>query len=169
LVPFLRSIFDPFLDFSWTRICLFQRVSCPSKVVFGPFSDVFWTVHFITILPRLGPPGARWLTGHCPLVAYQVVAALASGPFVDQYQGREVLHAACFGGFLRCWFFHSRFSSRRPFATHSSVIFSVWDYINPDLLYERMVDIAPWFRSLVLVRSGWLHRRDRTSDSVDGS
>jgi hypothetical protein len=47
--------------------------------------------------------------GHCcPLVAYQVVAALASGPFVDQYRGRELLHAAYFAGFLRCWFFRLR-------------------------------------------------------------
>jgi hypothetical protein len=82
----------------------------------GGFWPVFRRVldrsfHHDFCLPREG------VMGHCcPLVAYQVVAALASGPFVDQYQGREVLHAACFGGFLRCWFFPSRFSSRRPFA-----------------------------------------------------
>jgi hypothetical protein len=49
LVPFLRSIFDPFLANSQSRISLFQRVSCPSKVVFGPFLDVFLTVHFIAL------------------------------------------------------------------------------------------------------------------------
>jgi hypothetical protein len=49
LVPFLRSIFDPFLANSQSRISLFQRVSCPSKVVFGPFLDGFLTVHFIAL------------------------------------------------------------------------------------------------------------------------
>ena len=50
--------------------------------------------HFATLL------FVRWLTGHCcALVAYQVVAALASGPFVDQYRGRELLLAAYFAGF----------------------------------------------------------------------
>ena len=75
LVPFLGSIFDPFLDFSWTRICLFYGVSCPSKVVFGPFLDVFLTVHFIMIfcLPREG------VMGHCcPLVAYGMASSSGS-------------------------------------------------------------------------------------------
>jgi hypothetical protein len=59
--------------------------------------------------------------GHCcPLVAYQVVAALASGPFVDQYRGRELLLEAYFAGFLRCWFFPSRFSSRRQSSPYYS-------------------------------------------------
>jgi hypothetical protein len=53
--PFLGSIFDPFSDFSLRAICLFYGVSCPSKVVFGPFLDVFLTVHLVTILPTLGP------------------------------------------------------------------------------------------------------------------
>jgi hypothetical protein len=50
-----------------------------------------------------------------------------------------------FGSFLCRFVVVSSFGRR--FATHSSVIFSVWDYINPDLLYERMVDITPWFTS----------------------
>jgi hypothetical protein len=51
----LRSIFDPFLAFAGFMICLFCGTFWPSKVVFGPFLDVFWTVHFITILPRFTP------------------------------------------------------------------------------------------------------------------
>ena len=54
LVPFLRSIFDPFLANSQSRISLFQRVSCPSKVVFGPFLDGFLTVHLLMILVAFG-------------------------------------------------------------------------------------------------------------------
>jgi hypothetical protein len=65
LVPFLGSIFAPFLAFVRFAICLFYGTFSMSMVVFGPFLDVFWTVHFITILPTLGPPGARWVTGHC--------------------------------------------------------------------------------------------------------
>jgi hypothetical protein len=66
----------------------------------------------------------------------------------------------------------------RRFATHSSVIFSVWDYINPDLLYERMVDITPWFSSLVQLlgsapwftppTSGGLSRRAAYLDALGG-
>jgi hypothetical protein len=49
LVPFLRSIFDPFLDFSWTRICLFYGTFLILGTVLDPFWDLFWTVHFIKI------------------------------------------------------------------------------------------------------------------------
>jgi hypothetical protein len=52
--PFLGSIFDPFSDFSWTRICLFYGTFSMSMVVFGPFLDVFWTVHFIMIFAFRG-------------------------------------------------------------------------------------------------------------------
>jgi hypothetical protein len=101
LVPFLGSIFDPFLANSLRASCWFYGTFSMSKVVFGPFLDGFLTVHLVTIFPTLGPPGAaRWLSGGCcPLVAYQVDAALASGPFVDQYRGRELLLAAYFAGF----------------------------------------------------------------------
>jgi hypothetical protein len=51
LPSFLGSIFDPFSDFSLRAICLFYGVSCPSKVVFGPFLDLFWDVHLSMILP----------------------------------------------------------------------------------------------------------------------
>ncbi len=44
LVPFLRSIFDPFLDFSWTRICLFYGTFQFSGAVFDLFLDVLLTV-----------------------------------------------------------------------------------------------------------------------------
>jgi hypothetical protein len=57
LVPFLGSIFAPFLVNSQSRICLFYGTFSMSKVVFGPFLDVFWTVlsgvgfaHFGTLL-----------------------------------------------------------------------------------------------------------------------
>jgi hypothetical protein len=81
--PFLGSIFDPFSDFSLRAICLFYGTFSMSMVVFGPFLDVFWTVHFITILPTLGPPGARWLTGHCCRLASSRWLALVKLPFVD--------------------------------------------------------------------------------------
>jgi hypothetical protein len=69
LPSFLGSIFDPFLVNFQSRICLFQRVSCPSKVVFGPFLDVFLTVHLTAIFISLGPPGARWVTNRSLLPA----------------------------------------------------------------------------------------------------
>jgi hypothetical protein len=62
LVPFLGSIFAPFLAKSLRAICLFYGVSCPSKVVFGPFSDVFWTVLLVTILSTFHQSGVRVLT-----------------------------------------------------------------------------------------------------------
>ena len=78
-VQFLRSIFDPFLDFSLLTICLFYGTFSMSMVVWALFLGGFLTVHLTAIFISLGPPGARWLTGHCPLVAYQVVADLACG------------------------------------------------------------------------------------------
>ena len=51
LPSFLGSIFDPFLDFSWTRICLFYGTFSISMSVLDPFSDDFLTVHLVTILP----------------------------------------------------------------------------------------------------------------------
>ena len=53
-MPFLRSIFDPFLDFSWTRICLFYGTFWISRCLFGPFLDGFLTVHFIVIFVIVG-------------------------------------------------------------------------------------------------------------------
>jgi hypothetical protein len=49
--PFLGSIFAPFLVNSQSRICLFYGTFSMSKVVFGPFLDVFLTVHFIEFSP----------------------------------------------------------------------------------------------------------------------
>jgi hypothetical protein len=57
LVPFLRSIFDPFLANSQSRICLFYWTFWPTRVVFGPFLDVFWTVH----LPAFSPSSSSWV------------------------------------------------------------------------------------------------------------
>jgi hypothetical protein len=54
LVRFLRSIFDPFLVNSQSRICLFQRVSWISGVVLDPFWDLFWDVHLSMIFGILG-------------------------------------------------------------------------------------------------------------------
>jgi hypothetical protein len=51
LVPFLRSIFAPFLVNSQSRICLFYGTFWPTRVVFDPFLDGFLTVHLVTILP----------------------------------------------------------------------------------------------------------------------
>jgi hypothetical protein len=51
LVPFLRSIFDPFLDFSLRAICLFYGTFWISRCLLDPFSDDFLTVHLVTILP----------------------------------------------------------------------------------------------------------------------
>jgi hypothetical protein len=79
LVPFLRSIFAPFLAKSLRAICLFYGTFSMSMVVWALFLGGFLTVHLTAIFISLGPPGARWLTGHCPLVAYQVVADLACG------------------------------------------------------------------------------------------
>jgi hypothetical protein len=39
--PFLGSIFDPFLVNSQSRICLFYGTFWPTRVVFGPFLDLF--------------------------------------------------------------------------------------------------------------------------------
>ena len=54
LVPFLRSIFDPFLDFSLRAICLFYGTFWISRCLFGPFLDGFLTVHFIMIFTFRG-------------------------------------------------------------------------------------------------------------------
>jgi hypothetical protein len=53
--PFLGSIFDPFSDFSLRAICLFYGTFWPTRVVFGPFLDVFWTVHLPPFSPALEP------------------------------------------------------------------------------------------------------------------
>jgi hypothetical protein len=47
LSGFLGSIFDLFLDAALLVRDVFQRVCCPSKVVFGPFLARLFTVHFI--------------------------------------------------------------------------------------------------------------------------
>jgi hypothetical protein len=52
--PFLGSIFDPFSDFSLRAICLFYGTFWPTRVVFGPFWDLFWDVHLSMILAFLG-------------------------------------------------------------------------------------------------------------------
>jgi hypothetical protein len=49
LVPFLRSIFDPFLALVRFAIWLFYGVFSPSMSVLDPFSDDFLTVHFIAL------------------------------------------------------------------------------------------------------------------------
>jgi hypothetical protein len=49
LVPFLRSIFDPFSDFSLRAICLFYGTFSISRCLLDPFSDDFLTVHFIAL------------------------------------------------------------------------------------------------------------------------
>jgi hypothetical protein len=54
LVPFLRSIFDPFSDFSLRAICLFYGTFWISRCLFGPFLDVFLTVHLLMILVAFG-------------------------------------------------------------------------------------------------------------------
>ena len=61
--PFLGSIFDPFLVNSQSRICLFYGTFRLREWIFGPFLDRFFTVHFIALLPTLGPccSSARWL------------------------------------------------------------------------------------------------------------
>ena len=61
-MPFLRSIFDPFSDFSLRAICLFYGTFWPTRVVFGPFLDVFWTVLLVTILSTFHQSGVRVLT-----------------------------------------------------------------------------------------------------------
>ncbi len=54
LVPFLRSIFDPFLAFARFAICLFYGTFSISRCLLDPFSDDFLTVHFIMIFAILG-------------------------------------------------------------------------------------------------------------------
>ena len=52
MVPFLGlffgSIFDLFLDAALLVRDVFYGTFSMSMVVFGPFLDVFWTVHFIS-------------------------------------------------------------------------------------------------------------------------
>jgi hypothetical protein len=50
LVPFLRSIFDPFLANSQSRICLFYGTFSISRCLLDPFSDDFLTVHLTAVL-----------------------------------------------------------------------------------------------------------------------
>jgi hypothetical protein len=70
LLPFLRSIFDPFWDFSLRAICLFYGTFSISRCLLDPFSDDFLTVHLVTILPTLGP---CW-SGPCLRVASRRLA-----------------------------------------------------------------------------------------------
>jgi hypothetical protein len=51
-VPFLRSIFDPFLANSQSRICLFYGTFWIWRCLLDPFSDDFLTVHLTMILVR---------------------------------------------------------------------------------------------------------------------
>jgi hypothetical protein len=50
LVPFLRSIFDPFLANSQSRICLFYGTFSISRCLLDPFWDPFWDVHLTAVL-----------------------------------------------------------------------------------------------------------------------
>ena len=54
LVPFLRSIFDPFLANSLRAICFIYWVFSISMSVLDPFLDPFLHVHFIMIFATLG-------------------------------------------------------------------------------------------------------------------
>jgi hypothetical protein len=68
LLPFLRSIFDPFWDFSLRAICLFYGTFWISRCLLDPFSDDFLTVHLVTILPPFTSVELRsviepWLAG----------------------------------------------------------------------------------------------------------
>jgi hypothetical protein len=54
LLPFLRSIFAPFLANSLRAICLFYGTFSISMVVLDPLLDLFCTVHFIMIFTFVG-------------------------------------------------------------------------------------------------------------------
>jgi hypothetical protein len=68
LVPFLRSIFAPFLAFVRFAICLFHGTFWISRCLLDPFSDDFLTVHFIALLPTLGlislPRDYSWIASN---------------------------------------------------------------------------------------------------------
>jgi hypothetical protein len=84
--PFLGSIFAPFLVNSQSRICLFYGTFWLTRVVFGPFSDVFWTVLLVTILSTFHQSGVRVLTLGLLKVLHVLVFTLGVGlvQFVDQ-------------------------------------------------------------------------------------
>jgi hypothetical protein len=54
LVAFLGSIFTPFLGRWRSRICVYMDVSGDWSAGRDPFSDVFWTVLFDTLLHVFG-------------------------------------------------------------------------------------------------------------------
>jgi hypothetical protein len=54
LVPFLRSIFDPFSDFSLRAICFIYWVFSISMSVLDPFLDLFWDVHLTVVFTFVG-------------------------------------------------------------------------------------------------------------------
>ena len=53
-MPFLRSIFDPFLAFARFAICLFYGAFWISGVVLDPFWDPFLNVHLTAVLTTFG-------------------------------------------------------------------------------------------------------------------
>jgi hypothetical protein len=50
----LRSIFDPFSDFSLRAICFIYWVFSISMSVLDPFLDLFWDVHLAVLLDLFG-------------------------------------------------------------------------------------------------------------------
>jgi hypothetical protein len=89
LVPFLRSIFAPFLVNSQSRICLFYGTFWPTRVVFGPFLDRFFTVHlgvgFAPFGTLLCPV---WFSSACCIVSSTTLGYSALVP-VDDWVRRE--------------------------------------------------------------------------------
>ncbi len=119
---------------------MFYWTFWPTRVVFGPFLDVFWTVHLPAFSPALEPDSSAPPCLGCMPVLWFITACW-SGP--DLYQGYELLLVALIDGFLRCWFFPSRFSSGRQSSAH-------FRPINPNLLCVRMVISGPRVVSGVL-------------------
>jgi hypothetical protein len=89
--------FAPFLAFVRFAICLFYGTFSMSKVVFGPFSDVFWTVLLVTILPTLATcrSSACWLASAYRSCGRREVLFI---------KGPEWLLAAWIAHFPRCLF-----------------------------------------------------------------
>jgi hypothetical protein len=116
LLPFLRSIFDPFLAFAGFMICLFCGTFWPSKVVFGPFWDPFWDVHLSMILP----PSEGGVLHVLVFILGVMVGAV-----------RRPITRPCVG--LRCllWWF----------SVHSSADFTDWPHLY--LKYGFIVVIVP--------------------------